>query len=76
MVRPTKRVKYLREAMDLGFDDADQVAQDSDFDSIREDDRYLELLAELDAEDEDEIEDMDDLDDDEMDEEDSDVDGV
>ena len=39
--------RLLREAIELGYSDASQLKGDSDFDSIREDERFETILAEL-----------------------------
>ncbi len=42
-----KAFESLGEAIKLGFDDADLMAKDGDFESIRKDDRFKELLASI-----------------------------
>lgn len=44
--------KLLAEAIELGFQDLAQIKGDSDFDSIRDDDRFDKILAELEDKDE------------------------
>jgi hypothetical protein len=39
--------KLLREAMELGFRDAGLLKNDTDFESVREDERFEEIVAEL-----------------------------
>ena len=47
MKKPDDAFEALNKAIELGFGDANQVEGDSDFDNIRDDDRYVKLMKKL-----------------------------
>ncbi len=52
-------IKFLKEALDAGFNDLDTLEHDSDFDSVKNDDRFKALVKQLSEDEDGEMEDED-----------------